>query len=96
MSTRARAHAGETPGQLSASTIARRVAAFDWDAVERDLDERGYARLPSLLESTECAGLVESFAEETLLRVAYTFEQNTEFHNRRPSYVKPLQVKSQV
>jgi aspartyl-tRNA(Asn)/glutamyl-tRNA(Gln) amidotransferase subunit A len=29
--------------------------------------------------------LAKPFAEETLFRVAYTFEENTEFHKKKPS-----------
>jgi uncharacterized protein len=37
------------------SRYAQRVAAADWDAVARELDEYGCARLPRLLTPAECA-----------------------------------------
>lgn len=44
------------------------MANFDWSDVACRLDERGYARLPRLLEARECTVLVESFADDSLFR----------------------------
>lgn len=38
-------------------SIAKRLTRIDWTAVERDLTENGYARLPRLIGAAECAGL---------------------------------------
>jgi hypothetical protein len=44
------------------------VAKFDWGSVERELDERGYARLPGLLAASECSKLIGSFGDERRFR----------------------------
>lgn len=48
--------------------IEERLAAYDWAAVERSLAERGYARLPGLLTSDECAGVAALYGEADRFR----------------------------
>jgi hypothetical protein len=48
-------------------TIARRVARYDWPALERALDDRGYATM-SLLGPGECAELAALYPDETRFR----------------------------
>lgn len=48
----------------------------DWARVESDLDERGYARLPRLLEPAECAALAESFDDASRFRASIDMEKH--------------------
>lgn len=47
---------------------AERVRALDWGPLESDLEAQGYAVLPSLLSSKECAALAGSYSTEPLFR----------------------------
>lgn len=47
---------------------AQRIKDIDWAAVETDLEERGYARIPGLLDTKECAALVAGFGDERRFR----------------------------
>jgi hypothetical protein len=49
-------------------TIAERLAALDWEAMERSLWEWGYAKTPALLTPTECAALIALYPDETRFR----------------------------
>jgi hypothetical protein len=44
--------------------IATRVAACDWAAIQDDLNERGVARVPGLLRSSECAELAHLYSQD--------------------------------
>jgi hypothetical protein len=48
--------------------IATRLAALDWDALERSLWERGFAKTPPLLTADECDALVALYADESRFR----------------------------
>ena len=50
------------------STIAQRIAAVDWGAVETSLDQYGNAVLPGLLSSQECDALAAGYAQDALYR----------------------------
>jgi hypothetical protein len=43
------------------TAIAERVAALDWDALRAQLDERGFALTPAILDPDECTSLSELF-----------------------------------
>jgi uncharacterized protein len=45
-----------------------RIAAIDWPAVARSLDERGYATLAALLDADECRGLAALYADHDAFR----------------------------
>jgi hypothetical protein len=47
---------------------ANRVAALDWDSLQESLDEHGYAKLPSLLDKTECQQLIDTYEVENHFR----------------------------
>jgi hypothetical protein len=49
-------------------TIADRVKALDWQALERSLWDVGYARTAPLLTPEECAALVALYADDTRFR----------------------------
>ncbi len=48
--------------------IAERVVALDWDRIEHDLDEMGYAVTPRLLRADECDELAGLFDEDERFR----------------------------
>jgi hypothetical protein len=41
---------------------------YDWDAVHRDLDAHGFARLPGLLDARDCAALIALYDQDTRFR----------------------------
>jgi hypothetical protein len=49
-------------------TIAGRLGALDWEAMERSLWEWGYAKIPPLLTPEECAALIALYADEARFR----------------------------
>ncbi|MDJ0867183.1 MAG: 2OG-Fe(II) oxygenase [Myxococcota bacterium] len=48
--------------------IARRLAGLDWNALERDLWERGYARTQPVLTPEECRALRASYEDDRRFR----------------------------
>jgi hypothetical protein len=48
--------------------IAARLGALDWGAIERSLDEHGYARTPPVLTPDECAALIALFPDRRRFR----------------------------
>ncbi|MDU0200421.1 2OG-Fe(II) oxygenase [Paenibacillus sp. MAH-36] len=44
------------------------VENLDWNFIQQMLDENGYAKLPSLLQKSECRELIDTYAEESLFR----------------------------
>jgi len=49
-------------------TIADRIDALDWNAMECDLWDHGYAETPVLLTPTECADLIALYPNDALFR----------------------------
>jgi hypothetical protein len=49
-------------------SIADRLAALDWAAIEADLWARGYAETPPALTPDECAGVVSLYDDDTRFR----------------------------
>lgn len=47
---------------------AGRVAAFDWQRVERDLDECGYAAVKDLMSGRECDALADLYRADEAFR----------------------------
>ncbi|MEE8581741.1 MAG: 2OG-Fe(II) oxygenase [Myxococcota bacterium] len=52
----------------SSAEIRRRLAGLDWDQAERDLDERGYARLGARLSAAECRSLIRGYEKRESFR----------------------------
>ncbi|WP_248930380.1 2OG-Fe(II) oxygenase [Paenibacillus hamazuiensis] len=50
------------------NSIAERIAAMDWQALHRSLSERGFAKLPALLQAEECRELIAMYDEAPLFR----------------------------
>jgi hypothetical protein len=53
---------------MAALTIAERLGALDWAAMERSLWEWGYAKTPPFLTPAECAALIEIYPDDTRFR----------------------------
>jgi uncharacterized protein len=52
----------------SIASAAERVAAYDWQAVTRELDQYGCAVLPALLSSEECRAIAALYPDESHFR----------------------------
>lgn len=50
------------------SDVARRLAALDWQRISDELGLQGYATIPALLTSEQCASLVGLYAAQDLFR----------------------------
>lgn len=48
--------------------IGKRLELFDWTAIEHELDERGHARLESLLSPAECISLSGLYSDDGCFR----------------------------
>ena len=57
----------ELEGSIMAA-IMDRIAAYDWDEIGQSLDVRGWARLPALLSSDECAAISALYGPGELFR----------------------------
>ena len=58
----------DSTATTSASESADRVAAFDWERIEADLDARGCAVASAVLSAEECAALAASYPRDELFR----------------------------
>ena len=54
--------------RIARASIRDRIARLDWAAIQRALDERGYATIASLLTRDECARLAALYADERRFR----------------------------
>jgi len=54
--------------RTSRPSIAERIARLDWERIARDLDERGHATTPRLLDAAECRALAALFVDERRFR----------------------------
>ena len=53
----------------------RRLAALDWNAIARSLDERGYATIPALLTPVRCAELAAMYDDRERFRSRVVMER---------------------
>ena len=58
------------------TSLAHRVAALDWRALEASLGERGFARVPALLGGDECAALAALWSDPTRFRSRVDMERH--------------------
>jgi hypothetical protein len=65
---------GAAPSALTAE-FERRLAALDWNAIARSLDERGYATIPALLTPARCAELAAIYDERGRFRSRVVMER---------------------
>ena len=50
------------------SSVETRIAALDWNRIESDLGDRGYATTGPLLSAAECSGLAAAYEIEARFR----------------------------
>jgi hypothetical protein len=55
--------------------LAARIAGLDWAALHRDLDDRGYALFPDLLDSGQCQSMIETYGEDANFRSTIHMER---------------------
>jgi uncharacterized protein len=60
-----------------APALADRVAAVDWDAVAADLDARGYATVPGLLEPEACRELAALYGVDDAFRSRIVMQRHS-------------------
>ncbi len=65
---------GAAPSALAAE-FERRLNALQWDAIERSLDERGYATIPTLLAPAQCTELAAIYDERERFRSRVVMER---------------------
>ena len=56
-------------------TIAQRLAALDWQAIEQSLGDRGYAKTPPVLTPGECAALIALYPDDARFRSRVDMER---------------------
>lgn len=49
-------------------SLVQRLAALDWDVLQRMLDEQGFAPLPVLLDAAQCRELMDTYGQEERFR----------------------------
>ena len=60
----------------SRRTLAERLAALDWEAVERSLWERGHARTTPVLRADECRALAALYGDDARFRKRVVMERH--------------------
>ncbi|GGG79188.1 2OG-Fe(II) oxygenase [Paenibacillus radicis (ex Gao et al. 2016)] len=48
--------------------LSKRLAGMDWTRLQQELDERGYAVIPALLDNEQCEKLISAYEDEALYR----------------------------
>jgi hypothetical protein len=56
--------------------IRARLEALDWDAIERSLDQQGWAKTPPVLSRSECSELVALYPEDARFRSRVVMERH--------------------
>jgi hypothetical protein len=56
--------------------MTERADAIDWEAVSRELDEWGHARVPRLLSAGECGALSQLYGRDSLFRKTVDMERH--------------------
>ena len=58
------------------TTLARRIADFDWPDIETSLDRQGYATLPGVLTRAECDAVANLYADDGQFRSRVVMERH--------------------
>ena len=64
------------PQAETASALAARLAALDWDGIEASLRERPYAATPPVLTAEECAALIALYGDASRFRSRIVMERH--------------------
>jgi hypothetical protein len=75
---------------ITSPPIPSRIARLDWAAIERGLDERGYATIPSLLARDECARLAALYRDEDRFRTRVDMAQHRFGEGEYKYFAAPL------
>ncbi|UIO41042.1 2OG-Fe(II) oxygenase [Brevibacillus brevis] len=51
-----------------AKSVTERIAALDWQSMQQELDEQGYAAFPSLISADACEELIAMYGQDELFR----------------------------
>ena len=57
-------------------TLSAQIAALDWTALGRNLDDLGYALTPRLLDPATCAALAASYHDDSRFRSTVTMDRH--------------------
>ena len=68
----------------------QRIAELDWDALGRDLLERGFARTPPVLMGEECDALIALYADDARFRKRVDMERHTFGRGDYAYFANPL------
>lgn len=52
------------------TTVGERIANLDWSFIQRSLDEDGYAKLPVILNTADCAEIMATYEDEDRFRTS--------------------------
>ena len=77
-------------GVTAAPPVARRLAGLDWAAVERALDEWGWARTPPLLTPAECDELIALYDVDARFRGRVDMERHRFGRGEYKYFAEPL------
>jgi hypothetical protein len=69
---------------------ARRLSGYDWKGLTRELDEMGYARLPGLLQPSECRELAGLYGDARRFRKRVVMEQHRFGQGEYQYFAHPL------
>jgi hypothetical protein len=69
-----------------------RFAAIDWERVRAELDERGHARIPELLDAERCAELAALYSEDGRFRSTISMERFRFGRGEYRYFAQPLPV----
>ncbi|MBD1380450.1 2OG-Fe(II) oxygenase [Metabacillus arenae] len=50
------------------SMIRERIASLNWDALQRQLDDQGFAKVPVILDQHQCEEIIQTYDEESNFR----------------------------
>lgn len=60
----------------ASSDVSERIAALDWQGIERALDDRGWATTGPLLDPTDCRALIERYDDADIYRSRVVMAQH--------------------
>jgi hypothetical protein len=73
-----------------AAAVEERIAALDWEAIERGLDEWGWARTPPLLTARDCEALIALYADDRRFRSRVDMERYRFGRGEYKYFAEPL------
>jgi hypothetical protein len=77
-------------GVSGATGVGERLARLDWEAVERALDEGGWAKTPPVLTAAECEELIALYADDGRFRSRIDMERYRFGRGEYKYFAEPL------